>query len=119
MSNDWAKYIYVSCRSCAFSTAEADSTWTCTRHDAKDIPLDFQHEGCDDHVIHPDMVPWPSEPSDYPWTIVYHIDGKRVENGHPDHNIFASSEILANAHACGDDTVQEIRKLWPGAKVVK
>ena len=110
---------YVNCRTCAFSTAEADSTWTCTRYDAKDIPVDFQHTGCDDHVIHPDMVPWKSEPSDKEWTLVYLIDGARIENGKPENNVFASSEILANAHGCANETVQEIRKLWVGAKVVR
>jgi len=110
---------HVNCRTCAFSTAEADSTWTCMRHGAKDIPVDFQYEGCDDHVIHPDMVPWISGPSKRDWTLLYLINGAKIENGHPDANIFSSREILANAHGCVNETVQEIRKLWPGAKVVK
>jgi hypothetical protein len=108
---------HVNCRTCAFSTAEKDSTWTCTRHEANDIPVEFQHEGCDDHVIHPDLVPWEMrETSDY--SLIYIINGTPVLNGSPNDDAFSSREILANAHGCTDETVQTIRKMWPGAKVV-
>jgi hypothetical protein len=109
---------HVNCRTCAFSTAEKNSTWTCERHDASEIPVDFQLKGCDDHVLHPDMVPWKVLQTQNQWTICYVIDGNVVENGTPDAAIFSSREILANAKGCADETVKEIRRMWKGAEVV-
>jgi len=109
---------HVNCRTCAHSTAEKNSTWTCVRYEGQEIPVDFQHTGCDEHILHPDMVPWKSEPSDRDWTIVYLIEGKPVENGGTGENVFTSREILANAHGCTDETVRAIKEMWPGSKVV-
>ncbi len=45
----------INCRTCAHSTARADSTWFCERWQAT-IPTDAQREGCRSHVIHPDLL---------------------------------------------------------------
>jgi len=102
---------HVNCRTCAHSTAKEDSTWRCERHDADNIPAEFQREGCESHVLHPDLVPWQRKNGFDQWTAVYVIDGHDIANGEGDANIYTSREILANAKACinADDFVTEIR----------
>lgn len=110
----------INCRTCAHSTPMADSTWRCERHDADNIPLEFQRLGCDSHVLHPDLVPWPLD-SDASTEIdaVYIIDGRPVKNGEPDVNVYSSKEIVANPSACasGGEVVEEIRQTF-GARIV-
>jgi hypothetical protein len=72
---------HANCRTCAHSTAMADSTWRCERHEADDIPLEFQRTGCDDHVIHPDMVPWAMIPSKDGHSVAWKIGSNVVTNG--------------------------------------
>lgn len=112
----------VNCRTCAHSTAKEDSTWRCERHDADGIPVDFQRQGCDSHVLHPDLVPWKMKEGLDQWTAVFEIDGRDVANGEGDAHVFTSREILANPKACslGEDwdQMREIREAFPGAKVV-
>lgn len=101
----------VNCRTCAFSTPKEDSTWRCERHQSDGIPYEFQLQGCDCHVLHPDLVPWKLV-SGTDTKAVYEIEGKHVENGEPDANCFTSKELVANAKACAnqDDLVREMRK---------
>jgi hypothetical protein len=54
--------------------------------------------------------------SDYEWTAVYEVNGKLVINGEEG---ASSIELLANAEGCANLVVKEIKKTWPGAKVVK
>jgi hypothetical protein len=102
------------CRTCAHSTALADSTWRCERHDADAIPVDFQHEGCDDHIIHPDLVPWPMIPSDDGHSVMWKIGDRVIENSATG---YKSREILANPGACGEPMVEEIKLVFFGAEV--
>jgi len=90
---------FSNCRTCAHSTALADSTWRCERHDADAIPEDFQHEGCDDHIIHPDLVPWDMIPSEDGLSVMWKIGDRVIENGPGG---YKSREILANPSACED-----------------
>ena len=103
------------CRTCAHSTALADSTWRCERHDADNIPVDFQHTGCDDHIIHPDLVPWPMIPSEDGHSVMWRIGDRVIENGT---NGYKSREILANPAVCGTDEVEEVKRVFPDAEVV-
>ena len=111
---------HVNCRTCAHVTPLADSTWHCARHDAGGIPVEFQQAGCDCHVLHPDLVPWPLRDSSNPHVAVYEIEGKPVQNGEPDAHVFGSKEILANPKACAnaDDLDRDIRATF-GARVVR
>ena len=93
---------HANCRTCAHSTALENSTWRCERHDADDIPVDWQREGCDSHVLHPDLVPYPRKESDNEWQAIYVINGKDVINGEPSESVFGSKEILANPSVCAD-----------------
>lgn len=101
----------VNCRTCAHSTAVDDGSWRCERFQADGIPVEFQRKGCESHVLHPDIVPWPVKEGRDQWTAVYMIDGKAVANGEADATVFSSKEILANPLACahGDAFVQSIR----------
>lgn len=46
------------CRICAHSTAMPDGTWRCEKHNADDIPVDFQRTGCADYEIHDHLLPF-------------------------------------------------------------
>lgn len=108
----------VNCRTCAHSTPENNGTWSCARWEATDIPGDFQRQGCDSHVLHPDLVPWPIRDSANPHEAIYEINGKLVRNGEGDANVFSSRELIAGGDACADDLVSATKETFPGAKVV-
>ena len=108
----------VNCRTCAHSTACNDSTWRCERHDADNIPVDFQRTGCHDHALHPDVVPWEmDQDASTEHQPVYIIEGKPVVNGQDG---YLSSEIVANPLFCSldDDGVKQIKQTFPGAKII-
>ena len=105
----------INCRTCAHSTAMADSTWRCERHDADNIPEDFQHEGCVNHILHPDMVPWVMEGSEDGHSVKWKIGDKWVVNGEGG---YKSSEIIANAEVLDDPVVLSIKAMFPDAEVV-
>jgi hypothetical protein len=86
----------VNCRTCAHATPESDGTWSCARWESKDIPGDFQKVGCDSHVLHPDLVPWPIKDSNTPDEAVYEINGADVRNGEGDAYVYSSKELIAN-----------------------
>lgn len=111
---------HVNCRTCAHATAKADSTWRCERHDADNIPVDYQRTGCESHVLHPDLVSWQRKDSPDQWTAIYVINGKDVANGEGDAHVYTSKELLANPVACAnsDDFVNEIRKDM-GGRIIK
>jgi hypothetical protein len=106
---------FANCRTCAHSTAKANSTWRCERHEADNIPVDFQHKGCDDHIIHPDLVPWPMIPSEDGLSVMWKIGDRVIENGA---NGYKSRKIVANPSACGDPMVEEAKALFDGAEIV-
>ena len=82
--------------------------------------MDAQHQGCESHVLHPDLVPWQRKDGPNEWTAVYEINGVDVANGDPaQEGVWGSTELLANAEACagGDPLIAEMRKTW-NARVV-
>ena len=101
----------VNCRTCANSTANDDGTWTCSRWDDAVIPDETQYDGCDSHILHPDLVPWKLVPTDADHEATYEIMGHHVRNGEADGFVFSSKEILANPEACAtkDNLVMKIR----------
>jgi hypothetical protein len=108
---------HVNCRTCAMATPLSDSTWHCAKWDDV-IPLDSQRTGCESHVLHPDLVPWQRKDGPDEFTAVYEIDGVTVANGDPENEgVFASTELLANAKACGDKgwtQLHDLRKEFGG-----
>jgi hypothetical protein len=108
----------VNCRTCCNSTAMPDSTWKCEKYGAT-IPVEAQHEGCDGHVLHPDLVNFERVESNDQWKAIYIINGKRVENGEPDANVYSSKEIIANPDGCAmDDEFSREARVVLGARVV-
>lgn len=99
----------VNCRTCAHSTAEADGTWTCARHDGNVIPLDWQREAHECHALHEHLAPWPIA-YDESGDAVHTIDGTEVRG-------FSSSEVIANPKACVDPTLVQLRRKFD-AKVI-
>lgn len=101
----------VNCRTCAHATPTEQGEFLCARYEDQVIPTKFQREGCECHVLHPDLVPWQMADSQSEWEAVYMIDGKPVRNGEADVNVFSSRELVADAMACAnaDDFVREAR----------
>lgn len=104
---------FANCRTCAhFTVRETD--FLCERWgDA--VPVDFQHTGCDSHVLHPDLVPWPMEGSEDGLSVTWVIDGKPVLNGEAG---YKSCEIVANPEACASGIREEVREHFPDAEVI-
>lgn len=103
----------VNCRTCSHSTAKENSTWHCARWDDA-IPNKAQLNGCDSHVLHPDLVPYQMLDSDDGINGKWLIAGKEIVNGEGG---YLSSEILANPKMLGDKRVDEVRAVL-GAKIV-
>ena len=105
---------HVNCRTCAHSTAMQDGAWRCEKHSADGIPVEFQRQGCEGHVIHPDLVPWKMAESDNEWEAAYIIDGVHVRNGEAGEGVYSSAEIIANSGLCaiGDDIVSKLRDVF-------
>ncbi len=101
----------VNCRTCAHSTAERDGRWTCA-HWGMDIPdVEAQRAGCDNHVLHPDMVPWQYKPADT--GVIWLTPEGEIHNAPEGHT---SSEIVANWQACAKNVKAEFADF--GGKVV-
>jgi hypothetical protein len=100
----------VNCRTCARVTPTKEGTWNCDRWKA-DVPIHAQYDGCDSHVLHPDLVPWQMADSNNENEAVYIIDNIPVRNGEPCANCYSSKEIIANASACADpdDFINDVR----------
>ena len=108
----------VNCRTCAHSTAAKDGTFGC-EHWLATIPIDAQHAGCEDHVLHPDMLPWPLDDAQSTGAVAaYVIDGRVVKNGKAGPGVYSSTEILANPVGCTiGGVVEEMREKF-GAKII-
>lgn len=96
---------HVNCRTCAHSTAQRDGIWHCARWDSEIPAVEFQRAGCDDHVIHPDLVPWKIKGGDE-FSAVYEADGVEFRNGV---NGLLSRDLLHS-----DDNVSAIVKRFGG-----
>lgn len=94
----------VNCRTCAHSTAVDDGTWHCARWDAT-VPTEFQYAGCDEHVIHPDLVPWQMKGGDE-FAAIYEANGVEFKNG--------SGGLKSRDLLHTDETVAEIVKRFGG-----
>jgi hypothetical protein len=100
----------VNCRTCANATPLSDSTWHCAKWDDV-VPTMSQHEGCESHVLHPDLVPWQRKDSDIDFVAMYEIEGVTVANGDPGEGVYGSKELLANVAACSDKGWQQLHDL--------
>lgn len=102
----------VNCRTCAWSTAKDNGTWRCERHDADNIPVEFQRTGCEDHALHDDLVPWQTIPNDD--VQVFNINGHHVKNGRKSEHVFSSAELIANPDLCANADAQAMRAAFGG-----
>lgn len=86
------------CRTCLHSTAERDGTWTCA-HWGMDIPdAEAQRAGCDNHILHPDLVPWQFEHKQT--GVIWLTPNGDILNAPGGHT---SAEIVANWQACASN----------------
>lgn len=106
---------HANCRTCTHVTPKDDSSWRCERHEADNIPIEFQRQGCESHVIHPDLVPWKIDEELSSETVAaWIIDGKRIRNGEASADTFTSKEILSNLELilANDPFVLEVREAF-------
>lgn len=108
------------CRTCSMAEPKDDSSWYC--HKWQDtIPTEAQYNGCDYHLVRPDLVPWQVVTESHKeGTVIYKDEqGKTVKNGYPVDGAFSSKEILANPKACfsGDVFLGDLRDKFD-AKVI-
>ena len=100
----------VHCRSCSHVTFMREGKAHCQHWDAQ-IPTDAQIAGCDHHIIHPDLVPFPMHIED--GNVSWKVGDTLVRNGEAAHDVFSSAEILADAKACasviGDEFAKQAR----------
>jgi len=101
----------VNCRTCAHSTAKEDDTWLCEKWNDS-IPKDVQYEGCEFHVIHPDVVPYKMVDSKEDGIATYIIEGKAMKNGKRGGDVFSSKELISDPHSCvtADKFIMDTRK---------
>lgn len=72
----------VNCRTCAHFSANRDEQCTCAFYGNAFIPLEAQYIGCQNHVLHPDLVPWMLDRSlSTDVMAVYQINTKKYSNG--------------------------------------
>lgn len=107
----------VNCRTCAHSTPVDGGKWHCARW-GSEVPTEFQYAGCDDHVLHPDLVRWQMAPGDDDLSAVYIINGAKVRNGHggvksrdllESAEAFASNDAVAGFASHFDATITKVR----------
>jgi CRISPR/Cas system-associated exonuclease Cas4 (RecB family) len=102
----WTKQI--NCRTCAHSTAKNDSSFLCESYNFVLHPS-HQKRACDQHVLHPEMVPWERKESNDSQSATYVINGQEFVNGKGG---LYTSEILkiAEAKVQIPDLVFEVKK---------
>jgi hypothetical protein len=66
--------------------------------------------GCEAHILHPDLVPWPHKVNDNQVTWI--TPEGDIKNGIKGPDIFSSREIVANHKACAspDEFIKTLRK---------
>lgn len=103
----------VNCRTCTSSTALKDSTWHCEQYD---VTLDFENQkaGCEAHVLHPDLVPWPHKTDGH--SITWITPEGDIKNGVKSGDTFSSCEIVANPKVCAspDEFIKTLRNEFDG-----
>lgn len=68
----------INCRTCAAASSAPDGSWHCEQWGAS-VPVDAQLAGCDSHILHPDLVPWPEvAPWDLPWNLQHDTPGLSI-----------------------------------------
>jgi len=97
----------VNCRTCCYSTAVNDGTWFCDNWNAQ-IPAESLIDGCENHLLHPDLVPG--------WA---YKNGWITPLGVIDTDKYSSKEITANWQACAsaDINIEQLKTAF-NAKVV-
>ena len=105
-------------RTCSNVTFFPTGKAHCQHWDAE-IPTDAQINGCDHHIIHPDILQIPMEFKD--GHVQWKVGDIWVKNGEAARDVFTSAEILADTKGCasmiGDDFAQDAR-IELGARLV-
>ena len=84
----------VNCRTCCNVTPMSDSTWRCSRFNNSILTPDDQQLACENHVLHPDLVPWRFRGGDKYGCAKYVINDKEVLNGAPTFRSSSSKTLL-------------------------
>ena len=112
------------CRSCAHATPErdGDGRWSCAKH-GRDLSIDAQRAGCDDHRVIPALLAAWAEQTDVVddgWLVLYRnkLTGAEFANG-PAPQGYTSAELAACAdkRAVGAVGTDAIRREFDGRVV--
>lgn len=85
------------CRTCVHATPEmdGDARWSCAFH-KRDVTVEEQRKGCQEHVYIPDLVPMVFRGGDEAGNYAeYEFQGRTIRNGSGDANVFSSAELYA------------------------
>ena len=104
--------IKINCRTCLHFTANRDGTSSCNKWNDV-IPVEYQHNGCPNHLINPYLVPYQFKGECKPDHVLYEHEGKQMING-PDE--LKSSEIIAGINFANEPLVKELKSL--GAEIM-
>lgn len=74
------------CRTCCHATPEldGDGKWTCAHYESQEIPVDFQRQGCDQHVYIPALVSYAEAVDSIPddnYVVYKTADARMFTNG--------------------------------------
>lgn len=102
-----SKTTEVNCRTCGMLEPLEDGKWYCHQWH-QNIPTKWQYDGCPNHILHPELVPWEMVSYSRGEYASFMIDGKEVKNGKDN---YSSRELLTNAEACahGDQFTDALR----------
>lgn len=108
----------VNCRTCANATAKDNGTWHCQRWDDVIPSMDAQQAGCADHVIHPDLVPWPMTPGEDGMSVTYSIEDTPYQNGHGG---WTSRDLLNHydTQIEPEPLLSAVMEAFPNAEIIK
>ena len=111
------------CRTCCHSTPGANASWICSQHGNDPIPLDFQRNGCDVHLLIPGLVPF-GEPVDGGdnWVAYKHREtGQHFVNGPASIADYGRNFSSVELHQLAPSTIDfaaDLKEMFPGAKVL-
>jgi len=99
------------CRTCVAATPNKQGGWTCDKHE-KDLSLDDQLTGCDDHLFLPNLVPGEAIATTVdPSSITYDIDGVQVVNSA---TAWKSKELEGLSSGSVLETVAKVKGIFGG-----
>lgn len=113
-------YVEVNCRTCVFSKANPDATWTCRKGDFK-LDNTVMPAGCNGHIFQPSLLESISTVSsadpNNEWLEFEFLNGTKIKNGQkdPDNGVYNSTElrtIIAKGYQVYDESYKYLEEAF-------